>query len=309
MLFAQGVFAQTVKRITNEWKYDTSICIGEINENNQLNGYGIENSNLLGFQYCGQWENGKWNGYGVQTWPYQKKKESYVGQFKDGHKQGIGTYSFRNGDLFTGQWVNGFINGNGVYTWSNGDQYIGQWVNGKRHGKGILIKKDGTKLIQVYDNEKLVSSVDIEKQANEQSVTSNTSSSKTTSKKQSKTVTKSIPKQGDVYYYQNQGSGYKYCAVLFLDGAIKIYRENASSLSAFKSIAAQKISSHSEIPINTEASVGGKVEYYVFDSVWGYYTSCIFTNSFREMEYEWGGDEWEVLELGYGENSKYKLIE
>lgn len=34
-------------------------------------------------------------------------------------------------------------NGIGVYTYDNGDQYDGEWMDGKRHGRGKMIYKNG----------------------------------------------------------------------------------------------------------------------------------------------------------------------
>ena len=49
-----------------------------------------------------------------------------------------------NGAVYVGQWVNGLREGIGTFTWSkfgpaSGKSYEGQWKKNKRHGKGKMI--------------------------------------------------------------------------------------------------------------------------------------------------------------------------
>ena len=39
------------------------------------------------------------------------------------------------------------MNGVGIYTWSNGDQYIGEYLNDKKHGNGILNRG----IVEIYN--------------------------------------------------------------------------------------------------------------------------------------------------------------
>ncbi|KAK3748504.1 hypothetical protein QZH41_008574 [Actinostola sp. cb2023] len=67
-----------------------------------------------GGTYCGEWRNGKAQGYGICTGP--------KGQAR-----------------YEGAWHNGFEI-SGVYVWPNGHKYVGEWTNGRRHGLGVEIR-------------------------------------------------------------------------------------------------------------------------------------------------------------------------
>lgn len=66
----------------------------------------------------------------------------YVGQVKDGKREGIGVAIIEtnkeswNG-TYSGNWKNDNAHGYGVETWVNGDKYEGEWLNGSRHGYGV----------------------------------------------------------------------------------------------------------------------------------------------------------------------------
>ena len=64
----------------------------------------------------------------------------YQGYFRNGKRNGEGTYKWPNGDEYKGEWSNGKRNGEGTLTWSNGDYYVGEWFNDKRSGLGTFIK-------------------------------------------------------------------------------------------------------------------------------------------------------------------------
>ena len=58
----------------------------------------------------------------------------YVGEFKDGLKNGHGTFTSLDGDKYEGEWVNGKRNGQGTLIlplgklgWSN---YVGEFKDG-----------------------------------------------------------------------------------------------------------------------------------------------------------------------------------
>ena len=68
----------------------------------------------------------------------------YEGEIVDGKPHGNGTWEMGNGAVYVGQWVNGCREGLGTFTWSkygpaSGQSYEGQWKNNKRHGKGKMI--------------------------------------------------------------------------------------------------------------------------------------------------------------------------
>jgi len=73
--------------------------------------------------------------------------EIYIGNWKNGKKDGEGTYNTKIGS-YTGQWKNDKYDGTGVLISKYGD-YRGEFVNGKRHGKGKIIQQNG----DVYEGE------------------------------------------------------------------------------------------------------------------------------------------------------------
>jgi len=98
------------------------------------------------------------NGYGIYVWKYTKESvkiepeifcydddgENYAGEFKDGKRNGTGTYTYRTGAKYVGQWKDGDQDGQGTFTWPSGDKYVGEWKDGAQHGTGAFIKADGT---------------------------------------------------------------------------------------------------------------------------------------------------------------------
>lgn len=67
----------------------------------------------------------------------------YVGQMKDGKRDGFGTITLASGNVYTGEWKNNLKNGYGVFTWSDGDVYTGEFVNDKRTGQGKYVWANG----------------------------------------------------------------------------------------------------------------------------------------------------------------------
>ena len=77
-------------------------------------------------KYIGEYKDGKRNGQGTETFPNGNK---YVGEFKDGKRNGQGTTTLPNGDKFVGGWKEGKP-WNGTYYDKEGN-ILGKWVNGK----------------------------------------------------------------------------------------------------------------------------------------------------------------------------------
>jgi hypothetical protein len=50
---------------------------------------------------------------------------------------------------YDGDWKQGKKEGTGTYLWANGSIYQGEYVNGKKEGKGIMIYNNGTRCRQV----------------------------------------------------------------------------------------------------------------------------------------------------------------
>ena len=47
-------------------------------------------------------------------------KGHYVGEYKDGKRDGQGTCTFANGDKYDGEWKSGQLHGQGTYTFASG---------------------------------------------------------------------------------------------------------------------------------------------------------------------------------------------
>jgi len=63
---------------------------------------------------------------GVQAWP---SGALYVGEFRNGRRDGRGIYTWPNGDRYEGEWSAGKPSGQGVAK-SHGVHVRGRWVDG-----------------------------------------------------------------------------------------------------------------------------------------------------------------------------------
>ena len=72
------------------------------------------------------------NCVGVSTDSYGNQ---YIGEWKDGRKDGQGTFTLVSGSEYIGEWKNDQPHGQGTLTWSDGRIQKGIWVNGKYLGK------------------------------------------------------------------------------------------------------------------------------------------------------------------------------
>lgn len=78
-----------------------------------------------------------------------------------------GKHSFASGDSYVGEFKNGVRDGKGIYIWANGERYEGLWRDGVRHGEGTMTRKDGSLFKGIWENgaflEKVLSPEEIEK--------------------------------------------------------------------------------------------------------------------------------------------------
>lgn len=91
--------------------------------------------------YEGHFINGLKHGYGRSIY---EVGSIYVGQWKEGKEDGIGTefWSKKSANaktMYDGEWKEEKKHGYGVYTTNNGDRYEGEWKDDQMDGKGILI--------------------------------------------------------------------------------------------------------------------------------------------------------------------------
>ena len=69
----------------------------------------------------------------------------YVGEFKDGKRNGKGTATLAAGETYVGEWKDDKFNGHGTLTLATGETYAGEWKDGKRNGRGAQTFPDGGK--------------------------------------------------------------------------------------------------------------------------------------------------------------------
>lgn len=60
-------------------------------------------------------------------------------------REGQAKFIWKNGEEFVGEWKNGRKDGYGVWKSPKGDFYEGEWKNNKQNGKGIFVHVGGSK--------------------------------------------------------------------------------------------------------------------------------------------------------------------
>ena len=103
-----------------------------------------------GDKYVGEIKNGLRNGKGTM---YYINKDKYEGEWKNDKMEGTGTYTFYlDGSEYIGELKNDKMEGKGKFTFKNGNIYIGDCYNNKREGKGIFYYHDGNRYEGEYKN-------------------------------------------------------------------------------------------------------------------------------------------------------------
>ncbi|KRX01797.1 hypothetical protein PPERSA_00507 [Pseudocohnilembus persalinus] len=87
--------------------------------------YGTTKENFL-CKYEGQWVLDKQNGDCRMEFP---DKAIYVGNIKDGVKEGFGKFIWPNGDIYEGNWRNNRFEGGGTFTHHDGHMHKGLFKN------------------------------------------------------------------------------------------------------------------------------------------------------------------------------------
>ena len=87
---------------------------------------------------------GERNGNGSYTY---ENGEIYDGEWKDGKYNGQGTYSYANGEIYDGEWKDGMWNGKGRYCFENGNVYVGDFRDYRMHGQGVFTTPDGANYV------------------------------------------------------------------------------------------------------------------------------------------------------------------
>ncbi len=93
-----------------------------------------------GSEYVGGFKDGQLNGLGTLTDPSGSK---YVGAFVNGHANGRGTATWTDGGTYAGEFRDDLPFGQGTLTWSDGRRYVGQFRGGKMDGQGKMTYPGG----------------------------------------------------------------------------------------------------------------------------------------------------------------------
>lgn len=80
--------------------------------------------------------------------------DKYVGEVKNGVREGYGTYYYHNGDKYEGMWVGNKKHGTGTLYYKDGNLYVGHWKNSEKEGIGCLYMKNGDKYHGEFKNGK-----------------------------------------------------------------------------------------------------------------------------------------------------------
>lgn len=104
-----------------------------------------------GSSYLGQWLNGKKHGVGTQSWV---DGSSYEGQWQADQRHGRGRHIFSDGDYYEGDWQNDRQHGRGTFKHFDGATFEGNWVNGRQEGEGSENWPNGATYRGYYKNGK-----------------------------------------------------------------------------------------------------------------------------------------------------------
>ncbi len=120
-------------------------------EGDCTNGVGTAVNSKTEEKYVGEWRNGKREGRGVEYNINETKK--YEGNFKNNKYNGNGTMFFKDNERYVGKFKEGIFHGDGYYYYKNGDRIIANWINGKKQGKAKIIYRSGNEGTKFYKDD------------------------------------------------------------------------------------------------------------------------------------------------------------
>ena len=85
---------------------------------------------------------------------------TYVGEFRDGKPNGLGTLTYRHHGEYIGEFRESWPSGRGTYTYPDGRRYVGEWRNGDFNGRGVRTYPDGRKEDGEWSGGKLIKSTE-----------------------------------------------------------------------------------------------------------------------------------------------------
>jgi hypothetical protein len=105
-----------------------------------------------GNKYVGEYKDGARNGQGTTTFANGDK---YVGEYKDGARNGQGTFTYASGEKYVGEFKDGKFNGQGTFTHASGNKHVGEYKDGARNGQGTFTFTNGNKNVGEFKDGKL----------------------------------------------------------------------------------------------------------------------------------------------------------
>ena len=133
-------------------KKENGIYLGEAEQNlPQGRGCFIYKGDNL--QWIGYFENGEKSNYGKLY--NDEGKLIFEGEYKNGIRNGEGTYYYSGGLKYEGQFVNGLREGKGTFYWEDDTRWEGTFKNNEMDGEGIFYAK-GESYPVVYKNGEIV---------------------------------------------------------------------------------------------------------------------------------------------------------
>ena len=79
----------------------------------------------------------------------------FVGELRNGVRQGNGVFTFANGTQCEGMFQNDLLNGRGVCVFPGGNRYEGEFRNSQRHGQGTFTFAAGGRCQGIFQNDEL----------------------------------------------------------------------------------------------------------------------------------------------------------
>ena len=137
-------------------KKDNGLFLGEADQNlPQGRGCFIYKGNENGYnlRWIGYFNNGEKSSYGKLY--NDEGRLIYEGEYKNGLRNGEGTYYYASGLRYEGEFVNGLREGNGVFYWEDGTRWEGPFKNNEMNGEGLYYDKEESFPV-VYNNGEIV---------------------------------------------------------------------------------------------------------------------------------------------------------
>jgi hypothetical protein len=91
-------------------------------------------------RYVGEMRDGRRDGTGTQ---YYENGDRFEGQFRANLRVGHGTYVHADGSRYDGEFVDDTMSGLGTFTYANGARYSGQFRDGRFDGPGSFVFANG----------------------------------------------------------------------------------------------------------------------------------------------------------------------